>query len=916
MFRIEDEECSQLFTTATECVNTVVDLKRNGQMIKEKDVEELVKKLKAEEMNFSFIQQQSAGAAIIISARIVLPGSKKFFDLEALVPLFIQALEMVSSFEKLEGFRWRHVHPLFQFYVEEIPNHSGAQHFLELLQKIMDVMKLSPTVNDDFFSYNNSMALARLIVKMNEIINNQDGDLEIRKRAVVLLHSMVKQCPPERASTVSLYSSGLCTAVAKLLKGGTNIPSLIKSALLLFKDLVILVFADNAVKLDTKTINWDEYIPQVHNYLRGQTEEWRTTGSEHIQQCIRDSLSSYMNHRSWDVKLAVCEMTLEIQEACKDLLKEKLYGCLMSLYIHLRYDQSTQFQEIGKKALELVKNKRKAEEFFYQQLDIHISRLPVRTHNEDGLPEINIVSAILTALGDSVRLLSTTGSRTMEALLKSLADSIVIDKRKIMITSDVAIENIEQALRKMKLQYDVTHSAIAQICQILADLGGIEVVDMVHNLMRMESPGKRASYHIILAHLLSSLKTSDTPSDDPIILMLAEYLVLETNRSCIIKLKEDTKPESHQFEIDWSTCVESLSLTNLALCMRFIGQTVNRSHISTQCLCTVLMQTTSQSWIVSESAQFALKIIAEESSRDQKKKDDPDAVERLIRRYSSHILNRVSLACTSSTNYHMAPILFQSYLAYGEIPDHFNVFKVIVEKMLYALDRNQQQYSYSLLQALLFFMGCMNRDYPNHEPLSPPKDSEDEKDLPTPQHIIVEQILLRTKHMLSSEHIPVKIIVLRLLSQGIEFMKLYDDMLLPMIHQNWFGLMAIAKELEPNTLGAVIDRVVDMAEKSGTFVHNKILKEFWPLVETYFMKQISRREEFSHTSEFAVTTRFINSIPRIIANAGITEKEAKKTFMKIINNSIENKGKFAFYCDKQKKIIDAYYKEGKSVYDE
>ena len=84
----------------------------------------------------------------------------------------------------------------------------------------------------DFFSYNNSMALARLIVKMNEIINNQDGDVEIRKRAVVLLHSMVKQFPPERASTVSLYSSGLCTAVAKLLKGGTNIPSLIKSALL------------------------------------------------------------------------------------------------------------------------------------------------------------------------------------------------------------------------------------------------------------------------------------------------------------------------------------------------------------------------------------------------------------------------------------------------------------------------------------------------------------------------------------------------------------------------------------------------------------------------------------------------------------------------------------------------------------
>lgn len=215
--------------------------------------------------------------------------------------------------------------------------------------------------------------------------------------------------------------------------------------------------------------------------------------------------------------------------------------------------------------------------------------------------------------------------------------------------------------------------------------------------------------------------------------------------------------------------------------------------------------------------------------------DEVNDVLELVNRYSAYILNQVSLSCSSSNNYHVAPVLLRSYLRYDNIDDKFDNFRVIIEKMLYAFDNNEQKYTIALLQALRAFTAAVNKEWMDLQPIAPSTDSEDQKSLPTPQHILTEKILLRTKHMLTSPKLPLQLNCLQILIDGLDILKNYDDMLLPMIHQNWSGVMTVMKARDPVTMIPAIEVVGEMAVKSGTFVHNKVLKEMWPIVGPYFI---------------------------------------------------------------------------------
>lgn len=898
---LKDED-DGLFKMTTAGIQRLIETKKEQFVFSEELVNQIVSDIQATENYYTYTQLHTAGAAIVISARILLTNST-YPERLALIPLFEQGLEMISNFDNLNSFYWKNCQPLFHLYLEHIPQDSpGATKFLKLLLKIFDCLKTSDKVKPDLFSYHSVLTIARVIHVTMDLIANR-RDLEVRKMALEVLSKIIEHCPPEKAPAVSLFISGFLSRLVIFLKNDDINGTLVQRSLSLFTDAIVLVFADNAPKFDISQVDLNDFPEQMHCIFLNQTEEWRMQGADRIFEYINEMLVRYMLHRNMSIRKVSTELVLKIQTACPKFFGERMFFHLLFLYKQLRFDNYPDFQTVAKQALHLVSNKRMCQEYFYTQLDFHITNLPVQSRISEGIPDINKMCALLEGIGDGVRLMCTTGSETIERLLRSLADSVEINKRRIMISSDAPAENCLQALGKMKLLYDMNHETVQRICGILATLGGIEIIDMVHNLMRIESPGKRASYHIILGYFLSGLDLETTPSDEPIILMLAEYLVRETNRLCVVAAVNDSIPTNHQTEIDWETCVESLSLTNVALCMKFIGQTGNRSNISINCLCTILMQSTSTSWIVSESAAFALKILAEQDK-------NTESVNDLIEIYSSHILHRVSMACSSSTDYLMAPILLVGFLKHSNVSKQFDVTKVIVEKLLYSLDNNEQRYVYTILKALHFFMETLIDEYPDQEPLPPAEGSEDDKRLPTPQHIITEKILLRTKHLLTSDYLPVQVIAIKLLSLGLELLKKYDDMLLPMIHQNWFGLMVIVKNLNTVVLPMVIDVIVDMAEVSGTFVHNKVLKEFWPSVEKYFMHQIRRTDNFDHTLDFANATKIISVAPQLVTWAGLSEKEADASILQIYTVSLEIKGQFAFYARVQKRKTDRFYHQG------
>ncbi|EGT36374.1 hypothetical protein CAEBREN_15689 [Caenorhabditis brenneri] len=895
------EENGRIFETATAGIHKILDAKKETGKIPDELVQMIVRELQANLfLCNSYEQRETAGAAMLISSRTILPKTDQSEKL-ALIPLFEQGIDLITNFDRVANFKWTNIAPLFHMYLESIPEDSpGATRFLVFLIRIFDVLNDSPNANEDLYSYNSALTIARVVHVTMDLIVNEKKDLHVRKLAVEVLYQMIRQCPQQKAPAVSLFVSGLLSKLVAFLKKDSN-ADLTESCLNLFTDSITLVFADNSPKFDINQVKLEDFHPEMHCVFLNQTEKWRTEGADNIFEYINEILLRYMLHRVSSLRTASTNLVMNCQMMCPKFFGERMYIHLLFLYKQLRYDDFPEFQEIAVKALELIPNRRICMEYFYTQLDTHITKLPCQTRAFDGGPEIDIISALLSGIGEGVKLMCTTGSETIERLLRSLADSVVINPKGIMITTGIEAETPEQAIRKMKLMHDISHSQIQRLCEILAKLGGVEIIDMVHNLMRAETAGKQASYHIILGYLLSALDAFTTLPDDPIILMLAEYLVKETNRLCVVSAMDDSKPTQHQMEIDWDTCVESLSLTNVALCMKFIGRTDKRSQISISCLCTLLMQTTSVSWIVRDSAYFALKLLADQDQCCENVID-------LVHHYDSHILHVVSMACSSMTNYLMGPILLKGYLKHADVMMQFDATRIIVEKLLYALDMNNQEYCYSIVLAISLFMDLLVKVHPNLQPLPPPEDSEDDKPLPTPQHIITENILKRTKHLLTSDHLAIQVTVLRMISYGLILLKNYDDMLLPMIHQHWFGIMVHVRAVNPVTLPWCIDVIVDMADFSGSFVHNKVLKEFWPCVEDYFLQLIRRFDKYEHSLDYANATKIISVAPHIVTWAGLTEQEAKDSILKVLEAAIEKtNGPFVFYAKVQQKLVDKFY---------
>lgn len=863
-------------------------------------VDALVENLQAQEMNFSLPQQQTAGGIIVISARVLLPHASQTERL-ALIPLFRQGLDMISSFDKLPLFTWKNAEPLFHLYLNHIPRDvPSARQYLQFLVRMLDVIRLSSKVKSEMFSFSSVLTIARIIQTTFPFVEDSNQDSGVRKHAFDVLSRIVYLCPPENAPSVSIFISGILGNLLKVLQAQNVLIDILENSIHLFTDAVVLVFADDAVQFDINQVEMDSIHPEMRNVFLNQTPKWKEEGLVHICDYIHEILGRYMFHRMFPVKRAAYRMVIRIQETCSKVFGEKLYRELLFLFTRLRFSEWDECQKVAKTCLDLVKNKQFAEQYFYEQLDHHIRTLPVKARRSEGSHGIRIVCSLLDGIGDGVRLMCTTGSESIELLLRSLADCVVIEKKRLMITSSGMAETPGQALRRMEIGFDLRHGVIEQICRILATLGGVEVIDMVHNMMRIETLPKQTSYQLILGYLLSALNPDTTPPDDPIILMLAEYLTAESNRLYLDEIVNEVTPGSRGYDIDWETCLQSLGLTNIALCMKFIGSTANRSNVSINCLCTILSQTFESSYIVTESAQFALKYLAEIDTHVSNENE-------LVQLYSSHILHRVSMACSHPTDHFIAPFLLQGYMNYASVREQFDVIKVIVEKMLYVLDKNKQRHCHILVLALLQFLRTMVDEYPNQEPLPPPIDSEDEKPLPTPQHLIAEKILLRTKHLVYVQWLPVKVAAIKIITAGVEALRFYDDLLLPLIHQNWQGLMNTVKEQDPITLSWISECVAMMAQTSGSFVHQKILKEFWPLVGDWLLFQVTRSDDFESTTDFRTTLKFIQMIHPIVTYSGMTEEEANETFMKILDTSIENQGKFAsLSAEKRQKIIIWY----------
>jgi len=154
-----------------------------------------------------------------------------------------------------------------------------------------------------------------------------------------------------------------------------------------------------------------------------------------------------------------------------------------------------------------------------------------------------------------------------------------------------------------------------------------------------------------------------------------------------------------------------------------------------------------------------------------------------------------------------------------------------------------------------------------------------------------------------------------ILDDALKFVRNFEDELLPMIHQNWHGLVrkfdrAWNQKGLSDSQKIVAARAVEVAETmcklSLHFVYLKIVNELRPkLIE--FMSAVIREVQtadrsFTHTASYRLTLSILKASPTFLTCAGEWSSEEKQSMLNSIrpfsDGSIrfEEMRKLASYC--------------------
>ncbi|CAJ0565710.1 unnamed protein product, partial [Mesorhabditis spiculigera] len=178
----------------------------------------------------------------------------------------------------------------------------------------------------------------------------------------------------------------------------------------------------------------------------------------------------------------------------------------------------------------------------------------------------------------------------------------------------------------------------------------------------------------------------------------------------------------------------------------------------------------------------------------------------------------------------------------------------------------RQEFSYAILCSLSTYVEALERWFPepranedeaqtpssNDEPMELPDDvvkmslddeMPDFKKIPPPYHVkLTEEILQRTATLLSSDHFHVRVRCLRLLTASLKVVAGCDDVLLPMVHQNW---AALKNRLVDDNLNVRIEAVKALkiyCLTAKSFVYRRVSEGGWPRLTSWAEKQLGRSQ--------------------------------------------------------------------------
>ncbi|VDO37072.1 unnamed protein product [Onchocerca flexuosa] len=368
------------------------------------------------------------------------------------------------------------------------------------------------------------------------------------------------------------------------------------------------------------------------------------------------------------------------------------------------------------------------------------------------------------------------GGKLSEHLTFALSSTLRLNAKRLRLSREVTEKN------------DVLGNLYYFMFQILLDC----ISANVGQTKQLEE--LTGSYHFAIYLLRAACTQTTKPTQKFIdtLQVLVEQAVKLLERIDIHHSPRDDIIEDDNDEQGTESCLVTVLLSFCAVAFTCTPSIFLCQKLMNETLFEIFKWTKSSYLICAESAEHVLKAAALAVGEAD--------ISSLCVTYGKYLLPKVAVRSRAYSSNLRTPCVLSSLLDHCENAELFEITNHVVQELLLAVDLGSQEWLILILKALLSFGMAIGKWFPDIRPQEI-ECSEDNPDKIAPKHCFVESvnsILKRTKHLLFSSHIPVRLLVLQVLNVCLKDLQFFPDDHLPMIHQNWLAVLDCLQEKNLN----------------------------------------------------------------------------------------------------------------------
>ncbi|CAJ0936836.1 unnamed protein product, partial [Mesorhabditis belari] len=784
-----------------------------------------------------------------------------------------------QSQEFLDVLQWKHLRPLISSMLYILDQKElNRDLLLEALEMLLTHAETALT--EDLYNVAFLPGIGKLTSTLLTHLTIDSLRSNKRVKTVRILSQMLSKAPVHILTSVL---PGTLSKLSEVLCDPNSVQAILTVCLMIFKDCILSAFLAPTTtdKNFTSEGQIDSEINKAKSLLIERNEDWRAKSTSRINSMIRRFSANLVIHDSTVVRLQLLDFLRELS-AHAEMFGEEFQRIVIDTSILLANDEDDGVKEMANQVL--LKIKEENQDFY--SLRIHTLFSEVK-NDLLKLPEKTICSRPLLSqvlslvkLFPDFRILYLDG--TMAEFITAVARVVRVDIERLNITSSNPT-SLTDFILAIPLKNEITMLWVQSVCHALLKNNPYEVFSMFADLLKESDRDNLTSFGLILS--LMAIETQKIETTDAVGLRQC----VEVCQTYIDGINIDVKEMDHKISDTTITNTSSVALLTSMNCAvsTLIGciSDVNIQNLYlVDVFCMLLLGSTIPNFVISTSSDLALQYIAQVQSV---------SLSTLLEKRDVLIIHKM---WHWKSKIMSAPKLLTAFILRTDSTSVFNSTKKILRQMLTVLDEQNEIASVTTtLCAMSVFVESILKwfpkidtekldsqpnDYKNlenedgnlehlslNDPVAPEKEQAPEPILMT------EEILRRTQHFLFSPHVPVKVECLRLLSASLRVVRLYEDVLLPMIHQNWSPLKSRLNDVSLVVRSEAVKVLTCYCQIAGSFVYRRVSNDAWPQLTRWAQNELGK-SQYTQSEKYRLLFAIVSNSALIWSSIGYKADDA------------------------------------------